>query len=585
MTIAVDLLDGLSSSVAVKGPCKATTTANITLSGEQTINGIACVDGDRVLCKDQTTASQNGIYVVSTGDWERAKDFSRNNDVVEGTIVLVAQGSSFGLWYLSTDNPIVIGTTSLVFTNYNATVTGALVNSNNLSDVSSVITSHDNIVKGGSTATPSGGVLDLDAVTTPIIDISGGSFSSVTLADSKQRIARFSGAGTITVGASLIGNRGGLDITVAAGDIGIFRGFSGGIVRVWVFKVSGEPQAYETDLTALAADPGGAANFSFTATASAGVLTIALKDAAGSDPSSTSPVRIQTRSSYNPQVPLTQQTINAAMSLVLSAGSTLAAVANQPFRLWIVAFRTAAGGTNGVALGVINCLDSNKSIFPLNVQKVLSSTAEGGAGAADSAHVVYTTAAQTNRPFVILGYAEWNGGLATPGTWVDADIVRMVRPGIKYPGDVIQVALSEDAAVATGTTVLPLDDTIPQSGEGVQFMTKAITPGYSGNVLEVEHEGHYANSNTDTQIGLALFQDSVANALVADVISRPATAGVVAHGQLRHRVVGSVESVATTFKIRAGCASAGTITFNGSAGARLFGGVLTSSLMITELMT
>jgi hypothetical protein len=115
-SIQTDRLDGLSSSTAIKGPCKAATTANITLSGEQTIDGVSIVDGDRVLVKNQTTAADNGIYVASTGVWNRAKDFSSNRDVKQGTAVLVTGGSTNGpLWWVTTADPIVIGTTSLAF--------------------------------------------------------------------------------------------------------------------------------------------------------------------------------------------------------------------------------------------------------------------------------------------------------------------------------------------------------------------------------------------------------------------------------------------------------------------------------------
>src|SRR6185503_15893874 len=87
---------GLTGGTAIKGPCKAATTANITLSGEQTIDGVSCVTDDRVLVKNQTSAVDNGIYVVSTGVWRRAKDFSSNRDVKQGTAVFVTGGSTNG---------------------------------------------------------------------------------------------------------------------------------------------------------------------------------------------------------------------------------------------------------------------------------------------------------------------------------------------------------------------------------------------------------------------------------------------------------------------------------------------------------
>lgn len=115
-SILIDRLDGLSSAAAIKGPCKVATTANITLSGLQTIDGVSVVANDRVLVKNQTTGSQNGIYVADTGAWRRSKDFSRTKDVVEGTQVLVTHGTNANSMYaVATANPIAIGTTAIVF--------------------------------------------------------------------------------------------------------------------------------------------------------------------------------------------------------------------------------------------------------------------------------------------------------------------------------------------------------------------------------------------------------------------------------------------------------------------------------------
>lgn len=95
------------------------TTANITLSGAQTIDGISAVAGNRVLVKDQSTASQNGIYVVAASTWSRATDFDTNvnNEVDLGASVWVAGGTVNGgtQWTLTTTGAITINSTSLSF--------------------------------------------------------------------------------------------------------------------------------------------------------------------------------------------------------------------------------------------------------------------------------------------------------------------------------------------------------------------------------------------------------------------------------------------------------------------------------------
>lgn len=121
-----DIIDGVSTSVAIKAPCRVATTANITLSGEQTIDGVAVVSGDRVLVKDQTTTTENGIYVAATSAWSRAVDFDGFRDVVQGTLVAVANGTANAdtFWRVTSANPITIGTTSITFGASNYSLSG-----------------------------------------------------------------------------------------------------------------------------------------------------------------------------------------------------------------------------------------------------------------------------------------------------------------------------------------------------------------------------------------------------------------------------------------------------------------------------
>lgn len=79
-----------------KDSVRVATTANITLSGTQTIDGVAVVAGDRVLVKDQTTASQNGIYTVAAGAWTRTVDADSSGELSVGTLVYVEAGTANG---------------------------------------------------------------------------------------------------------------------------------------------------------------------------------------------------------------------------------------------------------------------------------------------------------------------------------------------------------------------------------------------------------------------------------------------------------------------------------------------------------
>lgn len=126
-SISIDRTDGLNSAAAIKGPCRVATTANITLSGLQTIDGVTVADDDRVLVKDQTTASENGIYVVDTGLWRRAKDFNKTKDVVKGTLVYVTSGTvGLGFYQLTTSDPVIIGVSSITFERLTPDSSGAI---------------------------------------------------------------------------------------------------------------------------------------------------------------------------------------------------------------------------------------------------------------------------------------------------------------------------------------------------------------------------------------------------------------------------------------------------------------------------
>ena len=149
-------------------------------------------------------------------------------------------------------------------------------------------------------------------------------------------------------------------------------------------------------------------------------------------------------------------------------------------------------------------------------------------------------------------------------------------------GVVVQVVKTQTGAVATGSTVMPIDDTIPQNTEGDEYMTLAITPKATTNILVIDVIAQVSVASAQ-RIGGALFQDATADALAATSVGSTTNGwdGAVIPIYIRHTMAAGTTS-ATTFKFRAGAIGATTTTFNGQGGARLFGGVMASSITITE---
>jgi hypothetical protein len=150
------------------------------------------------------------------------------------------------------------------------------------------------------------------------------------------------------------------------------------------------------------------------------------------------------------------------------------------------------------------------------------------------------------------------------------------------PGQLIQVVNVQDGAVATGTTISPDDDTIPQNTEGDEYMTLAITPTSATSKLMIDIVFNSSQAG-DLVSTLALFQDTTADSLAAVTFFGHTAFQRSSPTSFKHYMTSGTTS-STTFKVRAGLASpGGTLTFNGNGGARKLGGVMASSITISEI--
>jgi hypothetical protein len=315
-------------------------------------------------------------------------------------------------------------------------------------------------------------------------------------------------------------------------------------------------------------------------TVGSNALTVAVKTRAGADPSAADPVYALVRDVSASDGSLTLVTIVAATSITINDTALLGTINSTAFRLWCVGFLDGAT----FRLSLINCLlgtAPNFSIYPLGAWGIASSTLEDNAS--DSAHVFYSAgAAVTDKAYAVLGYATWESGLATAGTWSAGPTRKQLfGVGVPLPGQEIQSSVKRVTAASSTATAIPYDNSIPQSGEGAEFMAAdAFTPRSAANVLDIDALALHRGSAGQASTG-ALFQDAIAGALAAlSNVTSSSDGTLVA---VDHRMRAGTTS-ATTFKYRAG-PSTGTLYFNAdSAGNPVMGGVAASRIRVKELM-
>ena len=113
-------VDGVAQGLDIKEAARVATTANITLSGTQTIDGVSVVADNRVLVKNQSTSSQNGLYLCKASTWERTSDLATGADA-SSVFVFISEGSTQadqGFVCTTDKGSAVVGTNNLAFTQF-----------------------------------------------------------------------------------------------------------------------------------------------------------------------------------------------------------------------------------------------------------------------------------------------------------------------------------------------------------------------------------------------------------------------------------------------------------------------------------
>jgi hypothetical protein len=118
-------VDATKQGLNVKTPVRAASTANVAiataLENGDTVDGVTIATGDRILLKDQTTATENGVYVaVASGAASRATDMDASSEAIGGSFVWINEGTANAdtQYVITTNDPITLGSTSITWTQF-----------------------------------------------------------------------------------------------------------------------------------------------------------------------------------------------------------------------------------------------------------------------------------------------------------------------------------------------------------------------------------------------------------------------------------------------------------------------------------
>jgi len=246
-------VDSIAQGLNPKQAVKCGTTASITLSGLQTIDGYTTLAGDRVLVKNQATSSQNGIYVASASAWTRATDMDVWSEV-PGAYTVVLNGSTYANtgWVSNSADTGTINVTPITFVQFSGTGTyfagtGLTLASNTFSITNTGVTA----ASVGSASKTLTATVNAQGQLTALADTNI-AIGATQITSGTIDTARISGSytGITGVGTLTVGTWNASTITVSNGGTGATT-LSGYIKGNGTSALSGQATIPNTDITGL----------------------------------------------------------------------------------------------------------------------------------------------------------------------------------------------------------------------------------------------------------------------------------------------------------------------------------------------
>ena len=618
-TLTDRLNNAFAGGAAIKAPVRVASTANLTLSGYQTIDGIAMGASDasaelnmRVLVRNQTNSSANGIYEMASGAWSRTRDFDGSRDVVNGTLVWVSTGASQGggFYNVTNSDPITPDTsTAITFTAADVIAATAAASSAAAFAACAYVAAGSAYVAAGSAYVAAGSAI------TNATSAATAAGSAIVAAASAYVAANsaYAAAGSAYVAAgSAITNA--TSAATAAGSA-IVAAASAYVAANSAYVAAGSAYVAAGSAYVAAGCAYVAAGCAYAAAACAaagGTVGAGSTGQLAFYSSATTPVVMGASTLvYN-----TSDGLTIGASGVVAGGLALASTGGGN--------TTLKGSTAAIAYTwkFPSSVGSSGQLVRLNDGTGLTGFVDSPVSAASTGRVAFYSSAG-----VVMGSSELTydsvGGLALGSSGVTKGALTLASSGggntvlrgstvavaytLAFPsslgstGQVLQLntatgglsfataggggivlqAVNMTIAEATGTTAIPQDDTPPLNTEGTEIGTQSITMADNSNQVLIHGSIQVQFAATNTKVVIAVFRSTTCifaralhggseitrgvGTLAITCLDSPATAGAV------------------TYSVRIGGDTAGQAWFTGTSDGSDFGDLADDGLVLLEI--
>jgi hypothetical protein len=423
-------VDGVAQGLDIKASCRAATTANVTLSGTQTIDGVVLIAGDRVLVKNQSSAAENGIYVVAASTWSRAADANTWDELV-GAFTFIEDGTTNDNtgWVCAVAPGGTLGVTAVTFEQFSGA--GQVIAGTGMTKTGNTLNVN--------TASSSRIVVGADEIDLATTGVSAGTFRSVTV-DQWGRVTAGTNPTTLAGYGITDAYTTTATDTLLAGKLSLTGGTMSGALAMGTNRITGmgdpvnaQDGATKNYIDTIFGSTASAAASAAAASASASSASSSASSASSSASSASGSASTASTALFNFRAqylgPLASDpTVDGNGNPVTTGDLYFNTVANETRiyngSAWVAAYLPAAGYA---ALASANTFTANQTITANTSSDALKITQTGSGNA-----LYIEDVASDATPFVVSSTGVMGIGTTTPDNVTSAGIALVSNSGF-YP--------------------------------------------------------------------------------------------------------------------------------------------------------